>query len=373
MDRLAEVFPPGDFIQEELDARGWTQGDLADVMGRPVETVNRLIKGRLAITPETARGLGAAFGTSAQMWMNLDSSYQLAQTNSDDAIARRSKVYGTAPVKDMVKRGWIESSSNADVLERQILEFFEIDSIDDDPTASMAARKSANYSAMSAEQIAWFYCAKKMARNIHAERYTKPKLVRAFDKIRALAIHPNEARRLPEVLGNAGVRMVVVEHLPKSKIDGAAFWVECDREKQPVVAVSLRYDRIDAFWHTLVHEIGHIIERDHVIVDTNLVGSEVPDDDVRPPEEKRADAFASGFLVPPEELEDFINRVRPLYSKQRIVGFANRIGIHPGIIVGQLQHQGEIGFSHSREMLVKIRDIVTSTAHTDGLGHGSAV
>jgi addiction module HigA family antidote len=72
----AEVFPPGEYIRDELEARGWTQVDLAFIIGRPLQTVNEIVAGRKAITPETARGLAEAFGTSAEVWMNLESVYR---------------------------------------------------------------------------------------------------------------------------------------------------------------------------------------------------------------------------------------------------------------------------------------------------------
>ena len=69
----AEVFAPGEFIRDELDARGWTQGDLAQIMGRPLRLVNELIAGKKQITPDTARGLAKAFGDDdALYWMNLE-------------------------------------------------------------------------------------------------------------------------------------------------------------------------------------------------------------------------------------------------------------------------------------------------------------
>ena len=75
----AEVFPPGEFIREELEARGWTQGDLAQIMDRPLRLVNELIAGKKQITPDTARGLAKAFGDNDPLyWMNLDSAYRLA-------------------------------------------------------------------------------------------------------------------------------------------------------------------------------------------------------------------------------------------------------------------------------------------------------
>jgi HTH-type transcriptional regulator/antitoxin HigA len=89
---------------------------------------------------------------------------------------------------------------------------------------------------------------------------------------------------------------------------------------------------------------------------------------VLPPEEARANSAASEFLVPSAELESFIVRVRPLYSAQRIQLFARRIGVHPGLVVGQLQFRDEVPYTHFNKHLVKIREIVTQTALTDGWG-----
>ena len=78
----AQVFPPGEFIQEELEARAWTQTDLAEIVGCHQRVITELINGKRAISPETAKGLGEAFGTGAQFWMNIGSAYQLARDMS---------------------------------------------------------------------------------------------------------------------------------------------------------------------------------------------------------------------------------------------------------------------------------------------------
>jgi HTH-type transcriptional regulator/antitoxin HigA len=90
--RVTEVFPPGAFLREELAARGWTQRDLAEVLGRPFQAVNAIVNGRKEITPRTARELEAAFGSSAEFWLNLEMAYQLhREVQPDPAIARRAK------------------------------------------------------------------------------------------------------------------------------------------------------------------------------------------------------------------------------------------------------------------------------------------
>src|SRR5262245_47961913 len=116
MPNNLEAFAPGEYIREELDARGWSQLDLADILGRPPQAVNEIINGKRSITPDTARGLGEAFGTSAQLWMNLESAYQLARLDYPaGAIQRKAKLYQFAPVSELQKRGWIEKTSNLDI------------------------------------------------------------------------------------------------------------------------------------------------------------------------------------------------------------------------------------------------------------------
>lgn len=68
------------------------------------------------------------------------------------------------------------------------------------------------------------------------------------------------------------------------------------------------------------------------------------------------------------KLDDFISRIHPLYSKKRIEVFAAGIEVHPGVVVGQLQHRNEISYAHYREKLVKVRHIITGAALTDGWG-----
>lgn len=75
--RPARVFPPGRVLSEELEARGWTQKDLANIIGRPVQTINEIVRGTKQITPETALELAAAFGTSAEFWTSLEANYRI--------------------------------------------------------------------------------------------------------------------------------------------------------------------------------------------------------------------------------------------------------------------------------------------------------
>lgn len=96
----AEVFPPGEFIRDELEERGWTQADLAKITGRPLPTINLIINGKTSITPETAMELSSAFGTSAQFWLNLENAYQLSKVEvQNPEIRERAKVFESAPIQ----------------------------------------------------------------------------------------------------------------------------------------------------------------------------------------------------------------------------------------------------------------------------------
>ena len=127
--KAARVSPPGRILKQELEARGWTQKDLANIMNRPPQVINEIIKGTKQITPETAIELSKAFGTSAKFWQNLEANYQLflAKKQKDDSdIQRRSRLYTIAPVAELIKRQWIKPTDSLDELEQEICSFLGI-------------------------------------------------------------------------------------------------------------------------------------------------------------------------------------------------------------------------------------------------------
>jgi HTH-type transcriptional regulator/antitoxin HigA len=85
----AEVFGPGEYLRDELAERGWTQTQFAKIIGRPIQLVNGIINGKVAVTAQTAKEFAAAFGTSAQVWMNLQSSYDLFKAPEVSPTIRR--------------------------------------------------------------------------------------------------------------------------------------------------------------------------------------------------------------------------------------------------------------------------------------------
>jgi HTH-type transcriptional regulator/antitoxin HigA len=361
----AETFPPGEYIKDEIEARGWSQADLAEIMGRSPKLVSAIIAGSSSITPETAQALGEAFGTSAQVWMNLDAAYRLWKLHPDARVARRARLYAKGPIKEMIHRRFIEPSEDLDVLERRIQDFFELESIEDQPQFAYAARKATSYAETTPAQYAWLYRAKALAKAVPVSRpYAADCFKEALVGLRSLMANAEDIYKIPSVLGAAGIRLVVVEPLAGVKIDGVTFWLD---ESSPVIALSMRYGRIDWFWFVVLHEMDHVGHREDAI-DVQLVGKDAVPSQKKSPIEQRADMFAADFEISRPQLDSFIARVAPLYSKVRIAGFAATLGLHPGLVVGRLQHDGQISYAHSRDMLTDIRHLVVGAALTDGWG-----
>lgn len=369
----AEAFAPGTYLQEMLDGRGWTQAEFAEIIGRPVKTVNQIINGKAAITPTTAKEFGVALGTSAMLWLNLEASFQLHHAPEPAAprIARHARLRGRYPVREMVNRGWIAASSDPDVLEQQVLRFFGVGDLEATPSLAHAAKKTGYPEDLNGAQLAWLFRVRQIAGAMTVPPYSEKRLREAIPALADLLLSPEEVRHVPRVLAECGVRFVVVEHVPSSKIDGVCFWLD-RKPAAPVIGMSLRRDKIDNFWFVLRHEIEHVLQkhgRDVAIIDSDMTepGADGIPAVVPSEEERLANAAAAEFCVPAAELDDFILRTRPLFSEQKVTNFAHRLRVHPGLVVGQLQRR----LGHWRllgHQLVKVRHLIAPVAMTDGYG-----
>lgn len=141
------------------------------------------------------------------------------------------------------------------------------------------------------------------------------------------------------------------------------------------MVLSFRYDRVDWFWHTLMHELGHVAHGDGkttATLDIRLVGSDAVNESEKTAEEIRADEFAVSRLIDQAELSDFVNRT-PVFSRLKIVGFAKRLGVHPGIVVGQLQHRKLVPYTNFRPLLTSVRSFILGSVLTDGWSVAASV
>jgi HTH-type transcriptional regulator / antitoxin HigA len=366
----AEAFPPGEYLKDEIEERGWTQEELAAIIGRPPAVINQIISGKRGISPETAREIGAALGTSAMYWMNLEAAYRLWFAGpAPTRIARAARVRTHFPVREMIKRGWVKASENPDVVEQQVLKFFGIASVEETPRLAHAAKKTGYPDDISGVQRAWLFRVKQIAETMPARSYSERALRDALPILKALRPSVDELRRVPHILAECGVRFVIVEHMPASKIDGVCFWLD-GRATGPVIGMSLRLDRIDNFWFVLRHEIEHVLNgdgREVAVIDRDTEPSDAVTAQDVSQDERLANAAAADFCVPQADMADFILRHKPLFSEDKVMNFARRMQLHPGLVVGQLQRK--VGnYRLFRKHLVGVRDVVAPVSMTDGYG-----
>ena len=202
---------PGEIIRDELEARGWSQRDLAYVLGVPEGAVTLLLSGKRGVSADMARMLGDAFDVSADFFVRLQAAFDLTRARKPDrSVALKGKLQSAHPVREMIRRGWFDDAQ-PEVLELRLTRFFEWSQ-----TASYAA-KTTSYEHVTPAQLAWVSRVRQIAREAIVPAYSAPKLRAAIPNIRALMSAPEEARHVPRVLGELGIRFVVVEVLQGSR------------------------------------------------------------------------------------------------------------------------------------------------------------
>src|SRR5260370_18064795 len=136
------IMHPGAYIKEEMEERGWSQRDLAFILGCSEQAINPILNGKRGISPEMAKALGEAFDVPAEFFANLQQAYDLAQARTPDpSVAARRQMQSTYPVREMLKRGWIEQTDAA-ILELHLSRFFGKTKLDEVPHFAHAAKKS---------------------------------------------------------------------------------------------------------------------------------------------------------------------------------------------------------------------------------------
>ena len=358
---------PGEFIREELEARGWAQRDLAFILGCAEQSVHNIISGKRGISPEMAKSLGDAFNVSAELFSNLQNAYDLSCSREPDpAISRRAKLQEHYPIREMIKRGWLEDAG-INLMEAQMARFFDVAKIDNVPYMAHAARKTDYDCEISSLQRVWLERVRQIANSLVVPKYSESKLKNCLKEMKSLTVEPEETRHVAKILHDCGVRFVIVESIPNSKIDGVCLWLN---KKSPVIGMSLKHDRIDNFWFVLRHEIEHVLRKDgqeHPVID-NLDGENSSVSETLPPEERAANAAAADFCIKEEEMRSYMLRKAPFYYREKdVIAFSRILQIHPGIVVGQIQNKlGKYDFL--RKHLVKVRKFIIQSAATDGWG-----
>jgi len=335
--------PPGEYLEEVLDALAMTKDELAKRMNRPAPKLSAIFKGCKMITPETALQLEKVVGVPAHIWTGLESEYRLAlariiKKNEREHLKAESKLVTRYRYADLVKMGVVKKFTQPADKVLALQHFFGVTSLNAIPDLKrykpiFRSGQKKNKGSSPEAIASWLRIGERAAAQIHCAPFDSGALKKSVYNIRALTHQPPSRFQtvLIETLLDCGVALIICPHMPRTGIHGATFWMGTDKA---VVMMTIRYKWTDIFWFSLFHELGHVL-----LHGRNMMVLEGAADDTQSKKrEHQADKFAADVLIPFRKYKEFIRQGN--YFSDDIQSFAKAIGIVPGIVVGRLQNDG---------------------------------
>ncbi|HMG14710.1 MAG TPA: ImmA/IrrE family metallo-endopeptidase [Saprospiraceae bacterium] len=357
--RPAKKFGPGYFIREQMELRDWTQEDLSEVSGFTIKHLNKVLQDKQALTLNMARVLGEIFNTTAQYWLNLDSSYRLwllkDKTANEIEVDIKATIYERMPIKDMLSKKWLTPFGTASELEKQVLIFWDWKSLDftqlDSDYLPYLTRKSDAYNQFNASYaITWYRKALIEAKKLDTVPYKKSELEILYNNLYSYTNKLNGIDLFLTELNKTGVLFLVLPHLQKTYLDGAAFL----KGDNPVIVFTGRYKRIDNFWFTVAHEIAHVLlhlNKEIPFILDNLKTGELNTLEIE------ANELAS-IKLKHNEILDYLDSYLGYLSNSRVEECAAIYEIHPSIIIGKLAHDSKISYHNQSLYNENVLDLI---------------
>ena len=345
--------PPGWVLGERLEAQGISHAELARRCGRSSKLISEIIAGKAPLEPETALQLEKVLGVDAGIWLGIESDYRLhrARENEAEGAAASAEWARGFPVAELVKRGVLDQpESEADAVTK-LLSFFGVGSIDAwnarHAAANVAYRHSPKFRSDEAALATWLRLGELEAGLQDCADYREAEFRKAVQEIRGLTRGEvvEALQGAGELCNRAGVVLALVRPLPKTALSGAAWWLS---PRKAVVQLSARHKSDDHLWFSFFHEAAHVLlhSKKGVFVDEVNGGGSGR-------EEEEANEWASNTLVPRREWKRFI--AASPRSKRAVRTFAEQQGVAPGIVVGMLQHEGRIPWTHLNGLKVRLK------------------
>lgn len=335
------AFHPGYYIADIIEDMGISQNEFATRLGTNTKTLSYLLNGQANVTNDLAKKLATMMGTSPEVWLNLQKTYdqkliEIQQAKDFDEQAEVMKLVdykyfvdvvglpSTRLVKEKIAYlcSWLKVSDLRIMIKPDFLVNFRT-----------GINKVSEKNLLNSR--AWIQTAINFSNKIETKPYNADLLKSYLPEIRSMTIQAPEVflPRMREIFSECGVAFVLLPNLKNSGVNGAVKWIDEDRV---VLAMNNRRLDADIFWFSLFHEIKHVLQRK---VKTVFVSySENEKIEVNKQLEEEADNFATNYLIPATELRKFAPS--KYTSDAEIVAFANSIGVHPGIVAGRLQHEG---------------------------------
>ena len=333
--------PPGATIAALLEARSLSREALAMQLGEHVEKVQRLMLGLEEVDGDLAGRLSRYLGPSERFWVNREAQYQadMERGRRLQVQAARAAWIKQFPVREMADLGWIGHSNSPGQAAEQCLKFFGVPDVAAwqsrfAATLDAAAfRMSTTATASPGAVSAWLRWAELVAGRTPCSPWNPVAFRDSLTAIRRLTWYAKPSAFLPrlrQICAGAGVAVVVARTPKGCPASGATRFVS---PTKAMVVLSFRYRSDDQFWFTFFHEAGHLLlhGRDALFLED---GS-----DATSQEEREANAFAERVIVP----EAFSRALLEVPANPTsIIRLARESGIAPGLLVGQLQHQGRV-------------------------------
>jgi plasmid maintenance system antidote protein VapI len=314
-----------------MESLDMNQNEMAQRTGLSIQTVIRILKGEQPITYETANKLELVTNVPAQFWNNLEALYrdQLAKSAEREQLRHGIEWLKTIPTKELIDRGEINHHADKILLLRETLAFYGVSSVEawhklwDRP--QVAARRSPCFESQPGPASAWIRIGERRAHKTTCADYDKDKFLLALKTIRGLTTE-NPDVFIPEMTrlcAESGVALALVQEFKKVPWSGATKWL---MPRKAMILLNLRGKGEDKFWFSFYHEAGHVV---HDKKKDLLINDGTSDD----PREKRANEFASNFLIP----KAMNSRISSVKSTDEIKEIARTIEISEGIVAGRFQ------------------------------------
>lgn len=347
------VSPPGHTIISLLEQNELTLEDFAKRIGHTKSITQKLLDGQHAIDVELARQLSNVFGASENFWMAREHDYRASIEEPEQVrVTSFEDLIRTLPLADMKKFGWIKNVSSHEDKVAESMNFFGVSTIAqwqgryDNAFRGAAYRRATAYASCEIATTAWLRQGEVETQADEVSEWSPEQLKRELEGFRRLTWYKSPSLFLPKLkegLARAGVKFTIVRAPKGCSASGA---VRILADYTPHIQLSFRYLSDDQFWFSLFHEIGHLLlhfDKMPILENTELAEEECEDE---------ANEFASQVVVPMMHQEDLLGLVA---SKSLIINFAKKVGIAPGLIVGQLQHARIIGYNQMQHLKRRYR------------------
>lgn len=342
------VSPPGDAIQDLAEERGWSQQELARRLGYTEKHVSQLVNGKVALTVDAAQRLERVLGSTLDFWLNLEANYRRhsARLAAAQQQAAWTDWLDELPLKDIMACGALpkvrlDARSKPGLVDA-CLKLFGVASPQEWRThygaMQVAFRRSRPDQSDVGAIATWLRLGEQQAERQDGPDYDAARFKTALVHLRALTTEPPDVFEpiMRRLLREAGVAFVLVPAIPRARVSGVARWLAPHR---PLIQLSLYGKTNDKFWFTFFHEAAHVLLHGGNKSDRQSIFLDDPNSaHAEDPREHEANTWAGDWLIPVEQA----HLLPSLRSKAAVRTFAQQLGIHPGIVVGRLQHDGLI-------------------------------